>query len=480
MVFYLQGSDKERDKVIIDKGDDPYFYDAYQGIKEVDIQERKQIVANLNQKIEAKVKANRKIGLPFLKVAASLAILAGLSFWIFNFSQSKRQVVFSPGKSNDNKVALQKETISDINESSATELIASKSEQVVAADANTAIVNPNTPPAVDPFAHNGNTAELIVSAPPAASSGFAQGAPPATIQQQDSDPIIRYESPGTRIFYENPQQTGGQTDIPRATNPPSSNTSIGDVASASSSGPTKTTTNQPQSSADAMQAREDIIGKIDQAESARQTTRKKKRNNKLVGYVKDQYGNSIFGVTVIAEESMNGTSTDMDGKFELEGLIRGEPLVFKSIGYEDVNQKYDGTSTLKINLKNTAELSEVAVTSPAEEEQIMSKNEGGANGFLSNQSNQNLKFAKPASGWKTFKSIVEKNKRYPSEAIENDISGRVIISFFVDANGQLSDFQVKKSLGYGCDEEAIRLLKNGPPWDAGATNTRAEYTFRFK
>ena len=30
--------------------------------------------------------------------------------------------------------------------------------------------------------------------------------------------------------------------------------------------------------------------------------------------------------------------------------------------------------------------------------------------------------------------------------------------------GNLSDFKIIKSLGYGCDEEAIRLIKEGPAW----------------
>jgi TonB family protein len=40
----------------------------------------------------------------------------------------------------------------------------------------------------------------------------------------------------------------------------------------------------------------------------------------------------------------------------------------------------------------------------------------------------------------------------------------VRVEFTVKADGQLSDFKIKKGLGYGCDEEAIRLIKEGPAW----------------
>ena len=52
----------------------------------------------------------------------------------------------------------------------------------------------------------------------------------------------------------------------------------------------------------------------------------------------------------------------------------------------------------------------------------------------------------------------------PKQAIENQITETVEVEFKVNKKGELSDFKIIKSLGYGCDEEAIRLIREGPKW----------------
>jgi len=41
------------------------------------------------------------------------------------------------------------------------------------------------------------------------------------------------------------------------------------------------------------------------------------------------------------------------------------------------------------------------------------------------------------------------------------------VKFLVDSDGTLNDFSIVKSLGYGCDEEAIRVMKLIPDWLPG-------------
>lgn len=54
------------------------------------------------------------------------------------------------------------------------------------------------------------------------------------------------------------------------------------------------------------------------------------------------------------------------------------------------------------------------------------------------------------------------NFRYPAAARENNIQGKVTILITINEQGQATDYQVKKSLGYGIDEEAIKTLKKLP------------------
>jgi TonB family protein len=50
--------------------------------------------------------------------------------------------------------------------------------------------------------------------------------------------------------------------------------------------------------------------------------------------------------------------------------------------------------------------------------------------------------------------------QYPLLAMENGIAGIVVLSFMVTKEGKISDLKIKKDIGGGCGEEALRCLKN--------------------
>jgi Ca-activated chloride channel homolog len=62
-------------------------------------------------------------------------------------------------------------------------------------------------------------------------------------------------------------------------------------------------------------------------------------------------------------------------------------------------------------------------------------------------------------GESAMKLFIEKTLVYPEEAKTAGISGKVYVQFTLGENGEISDVTVTKSLGYGCDEEAIRIVK---------------------
>ncbi len=70
--------------------------------------------------------------------------------------------------------------------------------------------------------------------------------------------------------------------------------------------------------------------------------------------------------------------------------------------------------------------------------------------------------AEPAYGWVAFGQYLEKNKKTPAGA--DSLSGNVVLSFEVNKKGVLADFKIKQSLSKLHDEEAIRLIKQGPSW----------------
>ena len=61
-------------------------------------------------------------------------------------------------------------------------------------------------------------------------------------------------------------------------------------------------------------------------------------------------------------------------------------------------------------------------------------------------------------GRKAFREFIEKNVRYPKEAEDANIEGTVIVGYDISDNGIVLNQHIIKGLGYGCDEEAIRVI----------------------
>lgn len=76
-------------------------------------------------------------------------------------------------------------------------------------------------------------------------------------------------------------------------------------------------------------------------------------------------------------------------------------------------------------------------------------------------------------GTPAFSKFLSTNIRYPKEAHDKGITGRVIATFVVETDGSLSDIHITRGIGSGCDEEAVRVLKLSPKWKHGTQNGRA-------
>jgi TonB family protein len=62
---------------------------------------------------------------------------------------------------------------------------------------------------------------------------------------------------------------------------------------------------------------------------------------------------------------------------------------------------------------------------------------------------------------------IKQRVKYPEQAKKNSISGTVWVDFTVEASGEATGFKVRQGLGYGCDEEALRVIKSLGKWDPG-------------
>lgn len=79
-----------------------------------------------------------------------------------------------------------------------------------------------------------------------------------------------------------------------------------------------------------------------------------------------------------------------------------------------------------------------------------------------------------------FRNYIASNLKYPEIAAENGISGRVIVSFAVNAQGKVVDAVILRGVDPALDREAIRVVMSSPPWTPGRQRGKAvkvQFTF---
>lgn len=67
-------------------------------------------------------------------------------------------------------------------------------------------------------------------------------------------------------------------------------------------------------------------------------------------------------------------------------------------------------------------------------------------------------------------NFINRNIRYPSEAVQNNIEGKVVVRFVVSENGKVEKAEILKSLDTSCNREALRVIKSLPAFIPGSQN----------
>jgi protein TonB len=62
-------------------------------------------------------------------------------------------------------------------------------------------------------------------------------------------------------------------------------------------------------------------------------------------------------------------------------------------------------------------------------------------------------------GKEAFRKFIASHLVYPAEALKEHIEGIVIVEYEVNDNGIVTNARIFKGIGYGCDTEALRLIK---------------------
>ena len=73
----------------------------------------------------------------------------------------------------------------------------------------------------------------------------------------------------------------------------------------------------------------------------------------------------------------------------------------------------------------------------------------------------------PVGGFLEFYKYINNNIKYPEAAKAQGIEGKVFVQFVIDENGELTSVRPMKGIGAGCDQEAVRVLKESKAWIPG-------------
>lgn len=76
-----------------------------------------------------------------------------------------------------------------------------------------------------------------------------------------------------------------------------------------------------------------------------------------------------------------------------------------------------------------------------------------------------IRYASYPDDGPTLVSVFQEHLTYPESAREYGVEGIVLISFRVLENGVIDQVEVERGLGYGLDEEAVRLVGLMPRWE---------------
>lgn len=163
-------------------------------------------------------------------------------------------------------------------------------------------------------------------------------------------------------------------------------------------------------------------------------------------------GSPLPGVNVIVKGTSIGTTTDEGGNYQIATDITNPVLIYAFIGLQTTEINAGTRSEIDVSLaQDVTQLSEVVVT-------------GYGTQRRDDSYTPTVELAYPENGNRAFRQYLEKNIVYPEAAKAQKIEGRVTVDFFVEPDGSLTGFTIIRGIGGGCDEELIRLIKEGPKW----------------
>jgi TonB family protein len=193
--------------------------------------------------------------------------------------------------------------------------------------------------------------------------------------------------------------------------------------------------------------------------------------NYFRGQVVDNNNNPVPFANVTNVRDNIGTYADARGNFTLVSPDSMLNVQVRANAYFNNQSELKNTVPLnRINLQqDSGGLAETVVS-----RRTMSQKR-------SREANMKFEEPEPADGWMNYDAYILNNINVPYDQKMKNSPGEVDVSFEVDQNGEPVNLKVERSLCSACDQEALRLVKEGPRWKKkGKKGKRVTVTVPFK
>lgn len=194
--------------------------------------------------------------------------------------------------------------------------------------------------------------------------------------------------------------------------------------------------------------------------------------NNFRGKVVNDSNKPVAGASVMVLNSQLGLSTDSNGYFNFSFVDSTARIAISNPGY----------LATRATIKNSVAINEIKLYQSTDVKEAIATRSRSGNVSRSLPSESPVQAegqsVEPVNGWTEFEKYLEKNKVIPGNL--RNVHGETIISFIVDRGGRPRRFVVEKSLNASLDQEAIRLVQEGPAWKVrDAAEAKGRVTIRF-
>ena len=195
----------------------------------------------------------------------------------------------------------------------------------------------------------------------------------------------------------------------------------------------------------------------------------------------------VIGASVIIRGTTNGTLTDMDGKFVMTGVKKGDVIQVSFVGYQTQSVVVKDETPLNILMRDDVQnMEEMTVVGYASDGVGASSVEHPKKVVAvvdipkaKEEPQEEVVFQvveempQFPGGLSEAMKFLAKNIKYPVEAQQAKIEGRVIVRFVVGRDGSVSNVEVVRGVSPELDAEAVRVVSLMPKWIPGKQRGKA-------